>query len=82
MVTSEPAPSTGPAQVERTIPCLHLREVMETVGRDPRPYGRALPPAETGTRVSVGQRQSRERVAEPEQVELRRGRRGALWRRA
>ena len=36
LVTSEPAPSTGPAQVERTIPCLHLREVTETVGRDPQ----------------------------------------------
>lgn len=55
---------------------------METVGRDPRPYGRALPPAETGTSVSMGQRQSRERVTEPEQVGLQRGRRGALWRRA
>lgn len=43
--------------------------------------GRALPPAETGTSISVGQRQSQERVAEPEQVRLRRGRREALWRR-
>lgn len=29
----------------------------------------------------MGQRQSQERVAEPEQVRLWRGRRGALWRR-